>query len=207
MNNVSARRIGTWAQYIALGMVLAAFLALSACATALPEQKTAAEWQAMCTACHGPDGTSVSARAPILAGQQRAYIVTQLEVLRDHSRHDAAARAFMWPMAAGLDDSMIQTLASHFSTLPPPPPQASAGTAAAAGKALYDAGPCSSCHGANGQGMAPFPRLAGQHADYVGAQLIAYADGSRPNPVMGPMSKTLSPQQAENVAAYLATLR
>ena len=207
MNNAGARRIGTWAQFIALAMVLAALLALGACTTAPPEQKTAMEWQAMCSACHGPDGNSVSARAPILAGQQRAYIVTQLEALRDHSRHDDGARAFMWPMAAGLDDSMIQTLATHFSSLPPPPPEAGGGTAVAAGKALYEAGPCSSCHGGTGQGMAPFPRLAGQHADYVIAQLVAYADGTRPNPVMGPMAKTLTPTQAQSVAAYLATLQ
>jgi cytochrome c553 len=37
--------------------------------------------------------------------------------------------------------------------------------------------------------------------------LFAYADGSRANPVMGPMAKTLTPTQAQSVAAYLATLR
>jgi cytochrome c553 len=104
-------------------------------------------------------------------------------------------------MAAWLDDSMIQTLASHFSSLPPPLPGASGVTAVAAGKALYDAGPCSRCHGGSGRGMARLPRLAGQHANYVVAQLVAYADGSRPNPVMGPIAKTLTPQQEQCVAA------
>jgi cytochrome c553 len=206
MNNVNVARSKASTRPATVAIALAA-LGFLGCTTPPSEEKTAAEWQEMCSACHGPDGKSVSARAPILAGQQRAYIVTQLEALRDHSRHDAGARAFMWPMAAGLDDSMIESLASHFSSLAPPPPEEGAGTVVADGKALYEAGPCSSCHGANGQGMAPFPRLAGQHADYVSAQLVAYADGSRPNPVMGPMAKTLTPKQAQSVAAYLATQR
>jgi cytochrome c553 len=54
--------------------------------------------------------------------------------------------------------------------------------------------------------MPGFPRLAGQHADYLLAQLAAFADGSRANPVMGAMARNLSAQDAQRLAAYLAAL-
>lgn len=65
---------------------------------------------------------------------------------------------------------------------------------------------CASCHGAKGQGMAAFPPLAGQGASYLRAQLDAFADGSRSNPIMAPIAKGLKPQERADVAAYFASL-
>jgi cytochrome c553 len=180
---------------------------LSGCTTPNHEVEAAAAKQAMCAACHGPDGRSVSVRAPVLAGQQQAYLTAQLEAFRDHSRADVGGRTYMWPMAAGLTDPMVESLASYFAALAPPPPERSEVTDVADGKALYEKGPCSSCHGDKGQGMATFPRLAGQHADYLSAQLAAYADNSRASEIMSPMAKGLSPKDGQSIAAYLATLR
>ncbi len=188
-------------------IVTAALTGFAGCAVPPPEVKTAAQWQAMCSVCHGPDGTSQSARSPVLAGQQQAYLSEQLRAFRGHARGDANGRTFMWPLAAGLTDPMIENLATHFASLPPLPAQAlpSSGTAEVAeGKALYAQGPCSSCHGDKGQGVAPFPRLAGQHADYTRSQLAAYADDSRPHAVMGPMAKSITAPQAQSIAAFLA---
>ncbi len=67
---------------------------------------------------------------------------------------------------------------------------------------------CASCHGARGEGIAAsgFPRIAGQPKNYLTKQLMNYASGSRNNPVMTPIAKTLTPQQIGAVSAYYATL-
>ncbi|RQS10885.1 c-type cytochrome [Burkholderia sp. Bp8998] len=67
---------------------------------------------------------------------------------------------------------------------------------------------CIGCHGAQGEGNAAagFPRLAGTHAAYLSAQLAAFADGSRQNPVMQPLAKLLSPHDRDVVSAYFASL-
>lgn len=189
-------------------------IAAAACGTpdAQRELRADADKQALCLACHGSDGKSVSAPAPVLAGQQQAYLVAQLGAFRDHSRADPAARAFMWPMAASLTDERIASLATYFAALPPPA-SPSGDKDTAAGKAIFEQGladlgvpACSGCHGAQGQGLASFPRLAGQHPDYLAAQLAAFADESRPNPIMSPMAKNLSHDDALRVSAYLAAL-
>ncbi|MES2538829.1 MAG: c-type cytochrome [Pseudomonadota bacterium] len=67
---------------------------------------------------------------------------------------------------------------------------------------------CASCHGAQGEGIAAsnFPRIAGQPKNYLAKQLMTYASGSRNNPIMTPIAKTLTPQQIGAVSAYYATL-
>lgn len=89
--------------------------------------------------------------------------------------------------------------------------QGSAGHADA-GKAIASQGlppavaACASCHGAQGEGMASFPPLAGQGEAYLRSQLEGFADGSRSNPVMAPIAKGLKPQDRADVAAYFASL-
>jgi cytochrome c553 len=67
---------------------------------------------------------------------------------------------------------------------------------------------CASCHGAQGEGIAAssFPRIAGQPKNYLAKQLMNYASGSRNNPIMTPIAKTLTPEQIGAVSAYYATL-
>ncbi|HEM7892909.1 MULTISPECIES: c-type cytochrome [Burkholderia] len=67
---------------------------------------------------------------------------------------------------------------------------------------------CIGCHGGQGEGNAAagFPRLAGTSAAYLSAQLAAFADGSRQNPVMQPLSKLLTPHERDVVSAYFASL-
>jgi cytochrome c553 len=62
---------------------------------------------------------------------------------------------------------------------------------------------CAGCHGADGNSPAPtFPVLAGQHADYIAAQLAAFKSAARPSPIMQPMAAGLSPEDMRNVAAW-----
>jgi len=58
------------------------------------------------------------------------------------------------------------------------------------------------CHGAQGEGSAAFPRLAGAGSAYLQAQLEAFANGSRANPIMQPIAKALSPEERAAVAQY-----
>ena len=65
---------------------------------------------------------------------------------------------------------------------------------------------CISCHGAKGEGMAAFPRLAGTGQAYLQAQLDAFADGSRKNAVMQPMAQNLTATERQAVALYFSQL-
>ena len=65
---------------------------------------------------------------------------------------------------------------------------------------------CISCHGAKGEGMAAFPRLAGAGQAYLQAQLDAFANGSRINAVMQPMAKNLTTTERQAVALYFSQL-
>jgi cytochrome c553 len=65
---------------------------------------------------------------------------------------------------------------------------------------------CAGCHGANGTPASgiPFPRLAAVPVEYIAKQLFDYRDGSRPNPVMAPIAKTLSDAEIASLARYYA---
>ena len=68
-------------------------------------------------------------------------------------------------------------------------------------------GTCVACHGADGVSVNPlWPNLAGQQEQYLVAQMKAFRDGVRENAQMGPMSKNLSDQDIEDLAAYYSGL-
>jgi cytochrome c553 len=74
---------------------------------------------------------------------------------------------------------------------------------AAAGKAK--AATCAGCHGMDGNSMVPmYPKLAGQHEQYLTKALHAYKDGGRKDPTMGAMAAPLSDADIDNLAAYFA---
>jgi cytochrome c553 len=84
---------------------------------------------------------------------------------------------------------------------------ASAGTLAAnldAGEAK--AGEvCAACHGLNGNSTAPdFPKLAGQHHDYLAKALRDYKSAQRKNAIMEGFAAALTKDDIENLAAYYA---
>ena len=65
---------------------------------------------------------------------------------------------------------------------------------------------CQACHGMDGQSAASaeYPRIGGQHQDYLAKALRDYKSGARKNPVMGAMAAPLTAQDIENVTAYYA---
>jgi cytochrome c553 len=166
-----------------------------------------------CGTCHGVNGRSVSPTFPNLAAQQAAYIELQLKAFKDQSRADPDAQAYMWGMASQLSDSMISGLAAYFAAQPAAPGKAGNSALIAQGKQLFEEGvpsrqipPCASCHGARAEGVAIFPRLAGQHAPYLLKQLLVIQSVLRTAPVMHGVIKDLSKDQMQAVVAYLESI-
>jgi len=166
-----------------------------------------------CAACHGVNGRSVAPTFPNLAAQSALYVEAQLKAFKDQSRGDPDAQAYMWGMAAALSDSMISELAAYYAKQAPARGRGEDPALIARGKQLFEEGipavqvpPCASCHGAQAQGLATFPRLAGQHAPYLLKQLLVIQSALRNAPVMHGVVKALTREQMLAVAAYLESL-
>jgi cytochrome c553 len=68
---------------------------------------------------------------------------------------------------------------------------------------------CAACHGADGNTplQAEYPRLAGQHEDYIYKALRDYKSGARKNAIMGAQAASLSRQEMQDLAAYFSGLQ
>ena len=100
-----------------------------------------------------------------------------------------------------------------FAAQPAAPGKAGNSALIAQGKQLFEEGvpsrqipPCASCHGARAEGVAIFPRLAGQHAPYLLKQLLVIQSVLRTAPVMHGVIKDLSKDQMQAVVAYLESI-
>jgi len=97
------------------------------------------------------------------------------------------------------------TLAAFSLALANDKPAAPAKADPAKGAALY-AAVCTSCHGADGNSVAPtFPKLAQQHPEYIVKQLTEYKSGKRANAIMMGFSAGLSEDDMRNIAAFVAS--
>jgi cytochrome c553 len=168
----------------------------------------------VCSNCHGAMGNSKSPLFPNLAGQQQVYLATQLQGFKAHSRADPAGSEYMWGLTRHLTDRQIEELAAHYAALEPAQ-QPVEGTPAriAAGKIIFNSGiekvpACAMCHGAEGKGNAAFPRIAGQHVDYLSKQLTVFqkTDQRPAGPAMKAVAHNLTPENIADVTAYLQAL-
>lgn len=177
---------------------------------------------AVCFACHGPNGNSVTPTFPKLAGQNAIYIAEQLHLLRSGKRPNPV----MGPMAKTLSDQDIDNLAVYFAAQTPTGLEADP-SLWKAGQALYVSGDakrgvpaCAACHSPQGRGnpAAGFPALRAQQSAYVVAQLQSYANDTRysgpnattatPNSIiMFTIAKRLTPAEIQAVASYVQGLR
>jgi cytochrome c553 len=169
----------------------------------------------VCSACHGENGRSKVAATPSLAGQQAQYLQQQLKDFRSQTRSEANQQAYMWGVSALLDDNAIAGLAEYYAAQTPAPGIAGPKQQVAAGRQIYaeglplqDVKACADCHGAQAQGAAGFPRLAGQHADYLTSQLRLFKKTPlRPHGVlMKGELRAMSDAQMRAVAVYLQSL-
>jgi cytochrome c553 len=172
--------------------------------------------QQVCSNCHGVAGTSVSPNFPNLAGQPEPYIVAQLSSFKSHGRSDPAGFEYMWGLSRSLTEDQMKQLAAYYARQAPASPQVEGDrTRMAAGKGIFEGGvpeksipACASCHGAGAQGNATFPRLAGQHVDYIVKQLRVFqrTDERPEGAVMKVVAHDLTPQNIRDVASYLQAL-
>ena len=197
-----------------LGLMLAGTALASG--TSAPPKPDLAKGQAtatqICAACHAADGTRGSPANPILAGQHADYLVKQLQEFKSGKRPSPIMQGF----AAQLTDADMQNIAAYVGTGKSKPGFAKDKDLVLMGEKIYRGGianrqvpACAGCHSPNGAGIpAQYPRLAGQHADYTAAQLVAFRDSVRKNsPQMTAIAGKLNDREIRAVADYIAGLR
>lgn len=178
--------------------------------------------QQVCSMCHGLTGTATSPNFPNLAGQTPAYLVSQLKNFRGQNRRDPAGFEYMWGLSHALTDAQIDGLATYFAqSVPQRQPLEGEAARITAGQQIFEQGlpaknvpACTGCHGDKGQGNAMFPRLAGQHQDYLVKQLTVFQRTDERSDAqtvpMGAVMKTvaheLGREDIVNVAAYAQAL-
>ena len=171
---------------------------------------------AMCIGCHGIVGYKSSFpevyQVPKIAGQNAKYIAAVLESYRKGDRKHPSMRG----IAGSLSDQDIADVAAFHEAQGqtagaaelPAPRQPSTEVAQ-----LLQKGACVSCHGDNySRPIDPsYPKISGQHADYLYVALKAYRDNThaswgRANPVMAGMAKQFSNAELKAMAQYIGSL-
>ena len=170
---------------------------------------------AMCIGCHAIPGYQASFpeihKVPMIAGQGAKYIAASLNAYKKGERKHPTMRAIAGSMSeqdmadvAAYYEQEGKGMATAASTAPVPSPVVAE---------LLKKGACASCHGDNlSKPIDPsYPKLAGQHADYLYQALKAYQTDKNPqvgrnNAIMMGMAKPYTHAELKLVSAYLATL-
>ena len=167
---------------------------------------------ATCQACHTADGSRGAPANPILQGQHPEYIAKQLGEFKSGER----ANAIMKGMATPLSEDDMKHVAAFYAGKQAKPGFARNKDTVLLGEKIYRGGiadrqvpACSGCHSPNGAGIpAQYPRLAGQHAEYTEAQLVAFRGGVRTNSAqMSTIAAKMSDKEIKAVSDYIAGLR
>jgi len=171
---------------------------------------------AMCIGCHGIVGYQASFpeihKVPMISGQGSKYIVSALNAYKKGERKHPSMRG----IADTLSDQDIADLAAYYEASgavagAAAPAKAAGGSSKA--EALLTKGGCVSCHGDNfSKPLDPsYPKIAGQHSDYLFVALKAYkaennAIVGRGNAIMGGMVKQFSNAELKEMANYIGSL-
>ncbi|WP_077001890.1 cytochrome c [Variovorax sp. KK3] len=211
------KHIASWLAAFAFGavsgMALAADAPAGKPAAAKPdlvkgEQVYAAK---ACVACHAADGNSSVPANPKLAQQHPEYLLKQLLEFKSGKRKNA----IMTGMAATMTDDEMRDVSWFLASKAEKPGFAKERDLVVIGEKIYRGGiagrapACAGCHSPNGAGIpSQYPRIAGQHADYIASQLTAFRDGVRGNsgPMTGVAAK-LNDREIKAVSDYIAGLR
>jgi cytochrome c553 len=171
---------------------------------------------ALCIGCHGIPGYQASFpevyKVPMIAGQNAKYIVSALTGYKKGERKHPTMRG----IAASLSDQDMADLAAFYEQLgmTAAPAEAKALPEPSAEVAsLLKKGNCASCHGENFSKPIDggYPKLAGQHADYLYSALRAYQTDKNPqvgrnNAIMMGMARPFTHAEAKLLANYMASL-
>ena len=215
-------------RFVALAAGAALVAAGAAFAADAPAKKEApkadpAKGQAIatqvCVACHSADGNSVAPANPKIAGQFPDYLHKQLVNFKPQAGKKAEREnAVMAGMVANLSADDMKNLAAFYGSQKLKPAAAKDKALAAAGQKLWRGGnaatgvpACAGCHGPDGSGIpAQYPRIAGQYAEYIEAQLKLFQGGLRANDTNGMMrgvAARMTEKEMKAVAEYAAGLR
>ena len=154
-----------------------------------------------CLGCHGvPSYTTVypTYHVPKLAGQHAPYLVSALKAYQQGMRkhHTMSAQAHT------LSEQEINDVAAYFASLESAPADPE--------KSVPDhlaekVGICAACHGADGSSpITEFPRIGGQHRDYLYHSLKQYKAGTRQNPIMLGIAELLSDEDMQALSKYFS---
>ena len=166
----------------------------------------------VCAACHTADGSRGSPANPILQGQHAEYLAKQLAEFKSGKRKNPV----MSGMAAPLSEEDMRNVAAFYASKTAKPGFAKNKDSVALGEKIYRGGiaernvpACAGCHGPTGSGIpAQYPRIGGQHGDYVEAQMTAFRAGSRANgPMMMTIAAKMNDKEIKAVSDYIAGLR
>jgi cytochrome c553 len=177
---------------------------------------------AMCIGCHGIKGYQASFpevyKVPMISGQGAKYIVAALNEYKKGDRKHPTMRA----IADSLSDQDIADLAAHYSAdgavasaapVDPKAVKAPSQEPSAQVQALLNKANCASCHGANfSSPIDPsYPKIGGQHADYLFVALKAYKVDNNPkvgrgNAIMAGMAKQYTNPELKLLANYLSSV-
>jgi cytochrome c553 len=199
-----------------VAMTLCALSGGSSVAAAAGSAQAGQSKSTTCMACHGADGNSANPEWPHLAAQHASYVQRELKAFKAGERQNP----LMSPMAAPLQDQDMEDLAAYFASQTLRATGETEPSKLALGQRVFRSGSqanggtpsCAGCHGPVGAGNpgAAYPRIGGQHATYVAAQLRAYKAGTRttdPNQIMRTIAARLSEQEIDAVASYVQGLR
>jgi cytochrome c553 len=163
----------------------------------------------VCFICHGMEGESSSEVFPRLAGQHWEYTAKQLDHFKSGKRKSTA----MADMAAKLTPDEMVALGKYFEKMTVPTEPVKDTDLAAVGRYIFHSGnkysgvaACASCHGKEGLGTSQLPRLAGQYAIYIEAQLKSFGARERTNDnaVMHAIVRSMTALEMAAVAEYLS---
>ncbi len=197
-----------------LQISLALAAAVGAFAAQAQDVKAGEKKIAMCIGCHGIPGYQASFpevhKVPMIAGQNAKYIVSALQAYAKGDRKHPTMRG----IAGSLSEQDMNDVAAYYEQQAKLPAAAESLPSAPANVAeLLTKGACVSCHGANlSKPIDPtYPKLAGQHADYLTVALKSYkteknSTVGRSNGVMAGQVKQFSNAELKAIAAYIGSL-
>lgn len=166
----------------------------------------------VCAACHTADGSRGSPANPILQGQHPEYLVKQLIEFKAGKR----ANAIMSGMAAPLSEADMKNVAAFYASKQAKPGFAKNKDTVLLGEKIYRGGiaaknvpACAGCHSPTGAGIpAQYPKLSGQHGDYIELQMTTFRSGARANSTqMTMIAAKMSDKEIKAVSDYIAGLR
>jgi cytochrome c553 len=171
---------------------------------------------AMCIGCHGIPGYQASFpevhKVPMISGQNAKFIVAALNAYKKGERKHPSMRG----IADNLSDQDIADVAAYYEAhgkVEGAVPAKAAPAPSAKVAELLTKGGCVACHGADfNKPIDPsYPKVAGQHADYLFVALKSYktegqATWGRSNAIMGGVAKQFTNAELKEMAKYISSL-